>query len=260
MSLSDRVFKLEQVIHDIKRQLVHTPGKQNEAGIGPQGASNQERDPATRQLPSTLHVTATPKNSQQADDPWYKSIKGWSGIFQIVAVPFAIAYAVVTYAMWSDLRKNFKIDERAWIEARDSDPNFMLSNLKTAGVDMFVTNIGKTPALHVALSTASEILPKAVAPSLSFRANGATTEMGMLFQGEKSRVVVAGSLAPDISEKERLQLTSGEAYLAVWGTATWDDIFGGSHWSRFCFYRSFYNSGSSINARNCTNYNDADSS
>lgn len=123
---------------------------------------------------------------------------------------------------------------------------------------MSATNTGKTPALHVVLTTSSEILPKAVAPSLLFRADGVTTQMGMLFQGEKSREMVAGSLSQVISDQQRMQLSSGEYYIAVWGTATWEDIFGEPHWSRFCLWRSFYDNGLGVNARSCTQYNDAD--
>jgi len=103
-------------------------------------------------MPFQPQVPPSPSNTQQPKKPWYQTIEGWKAVFEIVAIPFAIWYAVITYFQWRDLRGNFQIDQRAWVgivaispdEPEESDGEFSFKDLWIS-----MRNSGKTPALRM---------------------------------------------------------------------------------------------------------------
>jgi hypothetical protein len=73
----------------------------------------------------TPNVPSSPRNPAKPEQPWYKTFKGWKPkleaakiILELIAIPFAVGYAVITYNQWQDLRR----EQRAWIKSQISLP------------------------------------------------------------------------------------------------------------------------------------------
>jgi hypothetical protein len=39
----------------------------------------------------------------------------WKSALEVIAIPFAIGYAIISYFQWRDAAHNFRGDERAWL-------------------------------------------------------------------------------------------------------------------------------------------------
>src|SRR5207237_1280683 len=97
-------------------------------------------------------------------------------LLEIVAIPFAIGYAVVTYYQWSDAHHNFILDQRAWLRmtlpeleakcAQCTEHDIPVPIPKNLQFNLSVTNVGKTPAFDIRILATAEIQPIDKAPSL----------------------------------------------------------------------------------------------
>jgi len=254
MSDQQRFAKIEKRIHEIE-QLLNAPWKQNTTGVGPQGASDEQSNPTLRQSTSVRQVPSAPSNTSKPQHPWYKTLNGWKVLLEIVALPFAILYAIVTWNQWRDLRRNFTLDERSWIEFKPKNDNASLSTFDSAYIPVDMVNIGKTPARKVEILSNAEVLDRQSAPSFNYN-NGlqATTYLGALFPNMPLDVH-AGTFMP-LSPEQRRDLESGKAYIVGYAIVTWEDIFGTPHWMHFCARHAF--TAGTSNARVCADYNDTD--
>jgi len=137
----------------------------------------------------------------------------------IGAFAAAVIYAAISFGQWYELRNNFKIDERAWIQVKVTQLNAPLSAFVKPGFDgSMVTNVGKTPARVVTVLANSEIIARDKAPSFNY-SNGTqeTIYVGILFQGQPSETLYLGSSVP-ITDAQRTELASGRSYLVVYAT------------------------------------------
>ncbi len=73
------------------------------------------------------------------------------------------------------------------------------------------------------------------------------------FQSMSAKKVLWKASAIDVAEINR-----GDAYVAVHGTAIYEDVYGTAHWSKFCEYASGNMPAVQDFVKPCTNYNDAD--
>ena len=112
---------------------------------------------------------------------------------------------------------------------------------------MELVNAGKTPALHVFGHAVIEKVSRGSLPR--FGGSPANPfDSGMIVPNEKLSTFGFQSLhfRDGTEEIELLKLSKddisdinlGKAYVAVHGTITYDDIFGRSHWLKFCSYNS----------------------
>ena len=106
----------------IKIASLHAPREQNDASPTPHHATTHENNTASRESTLLTQVPPAPSNSPQTQERWYKTLDGWKAALEIVAIPFAIGYAIVTGLQWYDLRHNFQVDERAWIKVETLYP------------------------------------------------------------------------------------------------------------------------------------------
>lgn len=241
-AFAQRLATLEQAVHALQETPKQTLPADSSAACGDNSSQ-------------------TPSSSRA---PWWRRIWVWKpwkrGLGTIVGVA-AVAYSLITYGQWVDARKNFTLDERAWLKINVltpiSDANTTIKDFKDLRCPFEIVNVGKTAALHVSLVTSAEIVHRHDTPSLGYpdhAIQGGTT--GMLFPGESLKSN-GGSLAVVI-DSERIALNEGEAYVVYYGKLVYQDIFGKSHETRACAWSSAVNAGGSFSARPCTDYNYTD--
>jgi hypothetical protein len=166
-----------------------------------------------------------PGHAYEAKDKWYRTLNGWKGPVEIVAMAAGIFYAIVTYYQWRDLRRNFETDARAWVMASEFKTAHHLETGQIVGVDVFYKNTGKTPSLNTRVSAAwieldrrlpfSDV-PTRWVPALPLAPNG------------------IGSTRAYIRPEVIKRLIAGETGGYVFGTIWYDDIFGRQHWNQYC--------------------------
>ncbi len=147
----------------------------------------------------------------------------------------AILAGVTAYVFWCQLgtmeqanrdsREASKLENRAWIAPITSKIH---TEMGQSGIIFNVpfTNSGKTPALHV---------------SAWIGAVGDFKDIGF---GEPSRghadellgLDQVGNTSTVPFPSDVIQKIQSGATLYVFGTIWYDDIFGGKHWTQFCFY------------------------
>jgi hypothetical protein len=258
-ALTKRVAELEKFFHLLR----NTPWQQDVESAGGNADSQQEQKEIGQNTAILLHGNPARIHGNNPEHKWYNSRQWWKSKsfqwykdrFEIIALIAGIGYAVVTYLQWRDLRHNFTLDERSWIEFKLKDEKAPVSSFDSAYLPVDMINIGKTPARNVVIISNGEVLARDAAPSFNY-SNGlqTTTVLGLLFPNMPLDIH-AGNLIP-LSEKQRLDLASGKAYIVGYAIVTWGDIFGTSHWMHFCARHTF--AAGTTNAKTCSDYNDTD--
>jgi len=258
-ALAQRVADLEKTVHRLT-QLINAPREQDEAGVSPQDASNKERNSTERKPKSSSQVQPSPSNTNQTKNPWYKTTEGWKTCAELVAIPFAIGYAIVTYYQWQDLRRNFETDARAWVKVQYGLPAVMS---ETPMVIVNVINFGKSPALESIVDTVFEIVESKNPPSFKFVAGHDVTVLNLIFPTTNNAKNSEFPVAPTpgnrhLTSTELQNLISGQSYVAVFGQVAYRDQFRKQHWTRFCTWQSYAigpNANQVFNASPCVHYN-----
>ncbi len=181
-----------------------------------------------------------------------------------------IVYAIITGVQWLDLRQNFRVDERAWLQfnaAPDKPGDYRVSWQLSVGqpvtYPLQVVNVGKTAARNVDMKIFIEIVDADKEPQLSrvnathgFPFGHITT--GIVFPSQDFRQVVvrpANGGAPEMAtDQEMAAIKDGKSYLAVYGIISYEDVFHIQRWTRFC---KFMGNGS-FQAKNCAGFNSVD--
>jgi hypothetical protein len=145
----------------------------------------------------------------------------------------------------------YKTDERAWISITATGQ--MLTVGSPIAVAMTIKNIGKTPARKYTGNVIAELLDGPTLPEFVYhkpipgkekgRVVGYIEQPFLLPNAEARSNVTVGKRLPN-GQIEMIVLTqpvlneiyTGKKTLFVHGIANYDDLFGISHWVRFCFY------------------------
>ncbi len=181
-------------------------------------------------------------------------MQGWKTLLEIIAIPFAIGYAIVTYFQWQELHRNFTLDERAWIQIKQI-PGTTGLDFKYMSLPLELTNVGKSPARNVRILSRAEVLQRDKAPTFDYGKNDSqATVVGVLFQGSPQEL--DWQSAHPMTELQRISIMSGQNYFVYYVLVNWEDIFGQTHATRFCA-RVVLTPGIT-NAKACTDYNDTD--
>ena len=108
-------------------------------------------------------------------------------------------------------------------------------NLKFEGKPLLL-NAGQTPAHKVRFRVKAAILPAPLPKEtiLQGTKTGKDTDEGFL--GAQQNATISGLVEDfcDDSEVEGIKTATGGKGLYVWGTVTYEDIFGDAHYTRFC--------------------------
>jgi hypothetical protein len=191
-------------------------------------------------------------------------------------VAFTFILTAIAYLQWHMAR----VEERAWVLACGRDcfegggvsQNLLVDRIQSGQpitYQLFVKNVGKTPAKSVTVDLYLVLIPSAGIPPLTLMDN----PEGHPHERLTSAVLFPGAilkpLVPVISlDGSRLYATddqvtalrNGSVYLASFGVITYDDTFGDRHTTRFCSWNSANPSddGSRFNLRGCDQANGGD--
>jgi len=205
-------------------------------------------------------VPPTPSNTDQSKKSWYKSLQRWRTVLEIVAIPFAVLYAIVTCFQWRDLRHNFQTEQRAWLVQKATFPDdngikHGVGNVPIATVN--ISNSGKTPAKSINWQIGLEIPRSAEEVQFDYSSsNGGgfsnllNPNTGPLF----TRVKLNGDHI--LTQTDADDLLNGRRYIAVYGKGHYNDIFESTHWFTFCYWLWYYQGYAVYAADGCTRYND----
>jgi hypothetical protein len=183
-------------------------------------------------------------------------------------VVFTGALAVVAIYQFIILKgqlHTMQIDQRAWIYV-------MVANVPKTPVvneefNAFIqySNTGKTPAKKMRLYYRMENVRNGESPDFEYSARPAmVTTAGSMLPNAPNTITVP--LYQDIAKYESKKLTvadvedllAGKTFIAIHGRAEYMDIFGNSHWSKFCIWKAYCDPGKMVTARSCSDYNDTD--
>jgi hypothetical protein len=238
--LNRRITRLEEKVSHLER--LNAPGQKDEASDHPQEDSGQEGQTAPGQkiVSDASNIPPAPRNTQKAKQPWYKTAQGWKVALEIVAIPFAVGYAIVTYFQWHDVRSNFKISQRAFVYAQDpiligdggmpgvrSDrPAFLIVDLM---------NSGDTPARNGTSDINFCAVEQKIIPgNFAFPKN--EDKKAKLLIGPKS----GGHVGIELPLDTLADIEAGRKTMIVYGGISYQDIFDKWHRTEFCYdYRGF---------------------
>jgi hypothetical protein len=167
-----------------------------------------------------------------------------------------VLYAAISATQWYELRKNFRIDERAWIGVmqvcRESSSDTKTFSIEGCGVEdpqqptvtfkVVFKNFGKTAAirLHSWISLARS------------ESELRTPEFGGPNEIYPPGVVFNSNTLP----LERSRLGDPKQWIYVYGKVWYDDTFHAHHWMTYCFERHVFEPANA--SRECTVFNDCD--
>jgi hypothetical protein len=237
-------------------EIPNAPREHNDQYINEKKTSGK-KNPKAPQTMRTDSLTPPPNDGKTACQCHYKSPHwGWK-LLEGAALTAAVVYAFLTYLMWRESHQNFVVDQRGWIGAVTDFPSVVNQGTQLQ-THLNVFNHGKTPALKIHLECTVSRQTNTDIVRFDYSKIHTVSDMGMLTPNSYTTIECgAGEQGESdtLSKNQADDLTSGRAYLAVHGLGTYDDIFGGVHWFRFCFWRSYY-SGGSYNAGSCAAFND----
>jgi hypothetical protein len=167
----------------------------------------------------------------------FYSSKQWDGIKQSL----------------EDARETREVENRAYVSVKTASLVTELKPGEPATVTIDYVNKGDTPALKAGAHVEMDFLAKRVSEPLPD--NSATT---MVSSGVIHTDGVVGSdlSIPPVSEEVFTQFMEGRLLLYVWGTVRYEDVFGKTHKTQFCFLRRPTGAGKLLDA--CPTNNTAD--
>jgi hypothetical protein len=259
-----RIGDLERGLKTIERKLarleiaVDTQRQDNQTGIPPQHAADQKDNAAQRKPSLKPEIPPSPENSAQPQKSWYKTMQGWKTLLEVIGIPFAIGYAVVTYFQWQDLRHNFEVDERAWVKVGYAWPD--LASNQVATINGRLVNFGKSPITGLIADATFQVVKGGAPPLFSLKGTHSTHSEAPFFPGDSSDFPIhlydqQTKLPRVFTTQEIEDLEGGKSYVATFGWIVYSDQFG-KHWYRFCGWHGYGTSGT-VNAMGCVAENRA---
>jgi hypothetical protein len=254
-----------------------------------QDNSEQQKDEASQRVRKGVRDSS--KAASEADDAstvhesrenkkepaeWWRSPEVWTAVGTIVLAVFGIPSFVFLYLQLRESHEALKVDQRAWIKVETAGPKslhaatgFYDTDLTIAvgqplTVPMRISNIGKTPAENVEVALFVGIIDAASEPPLERvdeNVTHASITTGNIFpwdgiQHDIPRRSSGDSPPEPVTGEELDALRSGKAYIAIYGIATYEDVFGTHRWTRFCGWEPLAKG--NFQAKQCVEYNTVD--
>lgn len=267
-ALAQKVSGLEKQVHRLSDELATCLREQFEqSGDQPNGASQKTTDTDSHsEVVARVKAHSNPSTlkRKETEDRWYNRVPWWAVLWKIIegaGVAAVVWYAVITYRQWQDLRRNFRIEQRAWITAKPVPIKF--SEMGTVTRQVTITNTGKIPASNLSVVCRSDIISKDASPIFDYSISATHSRTGIVFPGDSSPVVCSNPtssatlIGKPLTPHDVLYLVSGHSYLVTFGEITYVDGFG-YHWTRFCSYFTPNDEGVVMNYGPCAAYNEAD--
>jgi len=157
--------------------------------------------------------------------------------------------------------ESMQIEQRAWVKIELTA--IQIEESKPLIAQLTVKNVGKTPAQQVNAALKVQVVKKESRPDLKLNGVLFTFFAGILNpEGTVPASVpmlkhTTDVLNPPILTKDEIsELTSGAAYLVVYGKIEYGDVYGRSHWVQSCNWHSI--KPGTYPSRECVQYNNVD--
>lgn len=188
------------------------------------------------------------------------SVTDWLlALFTFVLAVAAIYQFIIMNGQLDTMRK----DQRAWLTITNDDNKPTMTNTLNAipASTVVLSNTGKTPATNIVGNVYVEIVQNGSAPNFEAHFMHTLHYSGLVLpnspQGVFSYRRKAHSEEGDpLKQDETSALADGSAWVAVYGEFSYDDVFKGSHWTKFCFWKTFKPGG--YQTASCASYNSTD--
>jgi hypothetical protein len=230
-------------------------------------------------MPTQPVKNARPVVAENPHKRWYKSPEIWTAVGTVALAIFGIPSFIFLYLQLRESHNALMVDQRAWIAVEPSSPKSFHKatgfydsdlNIKVGEplfVPMRVSNTGKTAAKNLDVKLFAGIIDADKEPPLDRVEDTHPTAFTHIVTGTLSpsdgiqhdipRFFKDGNHPEPLSAEEFKALEEGRAYIAVYGIATYDDIFGTHRWTKFCGWIPTVKG--AFEAKECTKFNDVDS-
>ncbi|MBZ5562341.1 MAG: hypothetical protein LAP13_07960 [Acidobacteriia bacterium] len=181
-----------------------------------------------------------------------------------MATKAAIGAAQAARDTADSAKETMRLNERAWITYGMVN-NQLLDN-QPIETPVQIGNTGKTPASKVTGDIVSELLTRGQSPAFIYATGHPRSHLrqSTILPNQQIHMNVAvlkkGKARPELvpyTSGIRKRLESGELFIVVYGTLTYSDIFGVSHWLHFCSFGGPHIG--SNGPQKCNEYNQVDS-
>jgi hypothetical protein len=235
--LNKRVTKLEEKVSLLERP--HTPRQNRPESPCPHQNPDQWNEStigqATLSNNSSRDGTNAPDNGQHDKDPsWIRmwSWKPWKRGLTVLVWLTGIGYAIITYYLWLDSNRNFKIDQRAWLGYQEVTDVSLTSADASSKMVIWFINTGKTPALKFKGHANTKLVYPSQTFAQEYKNPTPEPSLGYVMPGQRAHLEI-GSTGPwePLAIKA---LKEDRVKLHVFSEICYKDIFGVSHHSTFC--------------------------
>ena len=174
---------------------------------------------------------------------WFIAVGNWFDVHNgfltaLATVTIAVLTAVYVHysrAQWRVMREQLNemktssaLDQRAWVGTIDAS-QFTFTLGQNVVVVVPVKNSGKTPALMVTTVAAMRTIDAGKVPD--FKDLKEPTGVGVI---QPNAATYMSIFSDQILNKDMMEeLTQGKRVLWIYGTITYDDVFGQHHWTTF---------------------------
>jgi hypothetical protein len=148
------------------RQLQKAPRQESDTGIHPAQYPEDKRDHGIASPVVALSVPPIQSDTQMTKQSSNDSSKGRrmrlesiKTILEIVAIPFAIGYAIITFLQWRDANRNFRIDQRPYVVVKGPGKLVDIKGDTPIFGSVPVINVGRTPAKKITTNIALAYFP-----------------------------------------------------------------------------------------------------
>lgn len=256
--------KILRVVGDIYSLLLNGPGKHDQKAVSSEDDAQGKDKPSIALLPSGVSRPSNRNVAQsQGNKPlprWKRAFLGFRRFFTLrnIALVAGIAYAVVTCMEWRDLQHNFVTDERAWLNEGVSFPKpDDITQGNEIKADIILENAGKTPSKIVRYEFGLDIPKSAQGAAFDYSSPHTAGFIALFNPAHPVVITVTKSDPPQRYEQsEADDLIAGKRYMALYGRGQYNDMFGNTHWFKYCFSTGFYKGSTKFASAGCARYND----
>jgi hypothetical protein len=225
-------------------------------GVPSESTTSQESIEAESEIALPAKTTPSPSGQQEACYCKPNQTPLWKILIETGAVFVGICAVVIISEQLYVLERQMIVVQRSWLQVKmTNDPT--LKDTKDR-IIVRVINKGNTPAGKIAVQSAFEVVPYHKGPSFDYSRTHNTTTVPIMFQQGDAEILTKlytsdGALT-QVTDAQPRDLVSGQSYLTVYGTVTYEDNFG-AWWTHFCFWKGF-RSGQDYSTQPCREYNE----
>jgi hypothetical protein len=158
----------------------NTPRQHNDKPVDQQNAARKENPKVSSRGPSPPEVIPSPNNPEGPRHCRYEPSPGWFRILEGFGIISVIIYTSVTWCMWRDSNRNFRVQERAWMQFDTIFPTEIKEDAPVVGSVSFYDS-GNTFGKKITGAFVIKIFQKTEHVTFNYTVKTVTTiQMGIL--------------------------------------------------------------------------------